>query len=187
MLIFVVLALAALGIARERERGTLEQLLISPLRTSEFFIGKAIPVVMVAFIEFILMLIIVTFIYHIPLQGSVAVLLIFIFFYILVELGWGITLSVFSRTQMQALVLVFLLIMVETIFSGYAVPLESMPTVMQWISNLFPIKHFLVIFKGIMVKGAPISAFPVQLGAIFMLGVGIWTLAILNLRRSRLD
>lgn len=187
MLIFVTVALAALGIARERERGTLEQLLISPLRSAELFIGKAIPVVIVAFIEFILMLIIVTSLFHIPLQGSVAILLIFVFFYILVELGWGITISVFSRTQMQALVLVFLLIMVETIFSGYAVPTESMPTVMQWISNLFPIKHFLVVFKGIMVKGAPISAFPVQLGAIFMLGVGIWTIAILSLRRRRLE
>lgn len=187
LLIFVTVALAALSIARERERGTLEQLLISPLRSAEFFIGKAIPVVMVAFIEFILMLIIVTSLFHIPLQGSVPILLMFVFFYILVELGWGITISVFSRTQMQALVLVFLLIMVETIFSGYAVPIESMPTVMQWISNLFPLKHFLIVFKGIMMKGTPISAFPVQIGAIFLLGVGIWTIAILSLRRRRLE
>lgn len=187
ILVFIALAIPAWGIARERERGTLEQLLMSPIRTSEFFIGKAIPAVLVAFTVFLLMLAIITLVFHIPISGSLAALLGFSLFYILVELGWGITISVFSRTQMQALLFVFLLIMVDTIFCGYAIPVESMPTWVYWISNLFPLKHFLIVFRGIMVKGTPLGAFPTEIIALVLLGVTIWAIAIVSLRRRRLD
>lgn len=183
ILAFIALVIPAWGIARERERGTLEQLMISPLRTYELFLGKAIPAVIVAFTVFLLMLGIVTFLFDVPLRGFLAAIFGFSLFFIIVYLGLGVIFSVFSRTQMQALLLVFLFTMVENVFSGYAIPVESMPTVINWLSNLSPLKHALIVFRGIMVKGSSLGAFPTEIIALILLGVGIWAIAIISLRR----
>jgi len=183
ILVFIALVIPAWGIARERERGTLEQLMISPLRTYELFLGKAIPAVIVAFTVFLLMLGIVTFLFDVPLRGFLAAIFGFSLFFILVYLGLGVIFSVFSRTQMQALLLVFLFTMVENVFSGYAIPVESMPTVIKWLSNLSPLKHALIVFRGVMVKGSSLGAFPTEIIALILLGVAFWTIAIISLRR----
>jgi len=186
ILVFIALVIPAWGIARERERGTLEQLMISPLRTYELYLGKAIPAVIVAFTVFLLMLGMVTFLFEVPLRGSLAAILGFSLFFIPVYLGLGVIFSVFSRTQMQALLLVFLFTMVESVFSGYMTPVESMPLWVQWLSNLFPLKHALILFRGVMVKGSSLGAFPTEIIALILLGVAFWMIAIISLRRRSL-
>lgn len=186
MLYMVALMVASLGIARERELGTLEQLLVSPLRPIELIIGKAIPAVIISYLDFLLMLAITLFIFHVPLRGSLPLLLTVSLFYIFVELGWGIMISTISSTQQQALLLVFILAMTEMVFSGYAIPIESMPRPLQLLSNLVAIKHFLIIFRGILLKGAGLRAFIPEIVAIAIIGVVVMSLTLWVFRK-RLD
>jgi ABC-2 type transport system permease protein len=187
MLAFVAVMVASLGIARERERGTLEQLLVTPLRPIELIIGKAVPAIILGYVVFLMMLGIIVAGFHVPMRGSWPLLLILALFYILVELGWGIMISAVSRTQWQALLLVMVIVMVEMVFSGYAFPVELMPGPLRLLSNLAPIKHWLLVFRSILLKGAGPAVFWPELLALAVLGTGILTMTILVLRRQQLD
>lgn len=186
MLEMVALMIAAISIARERELGTFEQLMVTPVRTWELIIGKAIPAVVISYFDFLIMLGITIFIFGVPMKGSLPLLLVLALFYIFVELGWGLMISGFSRTQLQALLLVMILAMVGMVFSGYAFPVDTMPPLMQMVANLVPIKHWLLVMRDIMLKGAGISMFWKELVALGVLGVVINSITLTILRR-RLD
>lgn len=186
MLAAITVMVAALGIARERELGTLEQLMVTPLRGLELIIGKAIPAIIISYMVFLLMLAISLTVFGVPMRGSWALLLVLAAFYLFVELGWGIMASAVSATQLQALLLVFVFIMVEIVFSGYAFPVENMPRALQLISNLFPIKHWLIVFRSILLKGAGPSAYWQELVALAILGTGVMGATLLLLRRQRI-
>jgi ABC-2 type transport system permease protein len=186
MLEMVALMVAAISIARERELGTFEQLMVTPIRSWELIIGKAIPAVVISYIDFLLMLGITIFIFGVPMKGSLPLLLVLALFYIFVELGWGLLISGFSRTQLQALLLVMVVAMVAIVFSGYAFPVDTMPPLMQMVANLVPIKHWLLIMRDIMLKGAGINMFWKELVALAILGVIINAVTLTILRR-RLD
>ena len=188
---FIAAAIAAMvasmAIARERELGTLEQLMVAPLHTPELVIGKSIVAILLGYAEFLLMLGMVVWVFHVPLRGSLPLLMIIAFFYMLVELGWGLMISAVARTQMQALLIAFAVVMVMVIFCGYAFPVETMPPLMRIIANIFPLKHWLVIFRGILLKGAGLQVFWRELLAIAGLGVVIYTGTVLLMRRKRLE
>lgn len=186
MLAAVTAMVASLGIARERELGTLEQLLVTPLREFEMVIGKAVPAILLAYAVFLLMLAISIGMFGIPMRGSWPLLLGLAAGYLFVELGWGIMVSAVSKTQLQALLLVFVVIMVQTVFSGYAFPVENMPRPLQLVANLFPIKHWLIVLRSIMLKGAGVAAFWQELVALAFLGTAINASTVLLLRRQRL-
>jgi len=154
MLEFTVLLFAAIAFSRERELGTLEQLLVMPFSSLEIIIGKSIPVIIVGFTDFLLMLTMVHFAFGVPIRGSLVLLLILAFGYLLVELSKGLVISVISRTQHQAFLLVLLIGMVDFMFTGYAAPVEGMPQVLQWFANFIPAHHWLTILRGILLKGA---------------------------------
>jgi len=179
--------IASMVIAKEREIGTLEQLLITPIRSTELVIGKSVMAVSLGFTLFVLMLGMVVWLFGVPMRGSLSLLLILALIYMLVELGWGLMISSFAKSQMQALLIAFAVIMVMIIFSGYAFPVETMPPFMQLISNLFPLKHWLIMFRSIMLKGAGLDVIWPQLVAILGLGVLIYTGTILLLRRKKLE
>jgi len=185
MLAAITIMVASLGIARERELGTLEQLMVTPLRPVEMVIGKAIPAVVIGYIVFLLMLAISLIGFGVPMRGSWPLLLGLAAFYLFVELGWGIMASAISRSQLQALLLVFVFIMVEMVFSGYAFPVENMPTALQVVSNLFPIKHWLVVFRSVLLKGAGPASYWQELVALAVLGTGVLSLTVWLLRRQR--
>jgi ABC-2 type transport system permease protein len=183
MLVAVALMIASLGIARERELGTLEQLLVTPLRGIELVIGKALPALVVAYVNFLLMLSLVVFVFKVPMRGSWVLLLTIAFFYILVELGWGLMISAISKTQVQALLLAFMIMMAEVVFSGYAFPVENMPWLLQRVANFVPIKHWLLILRGILLKGAGVDIFWRELLSLAALGVVINVVTVLFLRK----
>jgi ABC-2 type transport system permease protein len=183
MLSGVALMLASLGIARERELGTLEQLMVTPLRSSELILGKALPVLILAYLNFLIMLALVVFVFQVPMRGSWSLLLAIAFFYLLTEMVWGLMISAVSRTQVQALLLAFMLMMVEVVFSGYAFPVENMPWLLQRIANFVPIKHWLLILRGILLKGAGVSVFWKELASLAALGLAINVITIYFLRR----
>ncbi len=185
VLLAVSLSIASLGIARERELGTLEQLHVTPLRGSELIIGKALPAVVLAYAEFLILLAVSHFGFGVPIRGSLALLMTIAFFYIFVELGWGLMISSVSKNQQQAMLIAFSLMMVETIFSGYASPVENMPAALQVVANFVPIKHWLIILRDILLKGVGVEVFWPELLALALLGIAINAMTVWVLRRQR--
>jgi ABC-2 type transport system permease protein len=185
---FIVGAIAAMiaaaAVAREREMGTLEQLLVTPLRPIEMLIGKSAAAILIGYTEFILIVLMIHFVFEVPMRGSWTLLWVLSFFYMLVELSWGLLVSAFAHNQLQAMLLSFCVVMVMMTFSGYAYPVDTMPRVMQLVSNIFPIRHWLVVFRSIMLKGAGIADFWPRLLAIAALGVLMMSAAVLVLGRK---
>jgi ABC-2 type transport system permease protein len=171
MIEFTILVFAALTFSREREFGTLEQLLVMPFSSLEIIIGKSIPVILVGLFDFTLMLSVVHFAFHVPVRGSLVLLFILAFVYILVELGKGMAISVFSKSQHQAFLLVFMVGMIDFMFTGYAAPVESMPKVIQYLAYFIPAHHWLSIMRGISLKGSTII--DILPNILFLIGLGL--------------
>ena len=184
MLEFTVLLFAALTFSRERELGTIEQLLVMPFSSLEIIIGKSIPVIMVGFTDFLLMLAMIHFAFDVPVRGSLALLLVLAFGYLLVELGKGLVLSVISKTQHQAFLLVLLVGMVDFMFTGYAAPVESMPHALQIFANIIPAHHWLTILRGIALKGAGMEVLWPNVLVLAILGIVIGTFSLLFVRKA---
>jgi ABC-2 type transport system permease protein len=178
MLEFTVLLFAALAFSRERELGTLEQLLVMPFSSMEIILGKSLPVIIVGFADFLLMLAMVHFAFGVPVRGSLLLLMILAFGYLLVELGKGLVISVISHSQHQAFLLVLLVGMADFMFTGYAAPVEGMPQVLQWFANLIPAHHWLTILRGILLKGAGLDVLWPHVAALAALGlvIGVFSL-----------
>ena len=184
MLEFTTLLFAALAFSREKELGTLEQLLVMPFSSLEIIIGKAIPVIIVAYTDFLLMLGMVHFVFDVPIRGSLGLLFLLGFGYLLVELGKGMVLSVISKTQMQAFLLVLLVGMTDFMFTGYAAPVESMPQALQTFAKIIPAHHWLEIVRGIMLKGAGIEVIWEHVAALGILGTVIMIFSLRFVRRA---
>lgn len=184
MLEITVLLFAALTFSRERELGTLEQLLVMPFSSLEIIVGKSIPVVMIGMADFLLMLGMVHFAFGVPVRGSFPLLLVLAFGYLLVELGKGLVLSVLSRTQHQAFLLVLLVGMVDFMFTGYAAPVESMPRALQGFANLIPAHHWLTILRGILLKGTGLNVLWPNVLALLILGSVIGTFSFRFVRKA---
>jgi ABC-2 type transport system permease protein len=184
MLEFTVLLFAALSFSRERELGTLEQLLVMPFSSLEIMIGKSIPVILVGFFDFALMLAMVHFAFGVPVRGSLLLLFVLALVYLLVELSKGMVISVVSRSQHQAFLLVMLVGMADFMFTGYAAPVEGMPQAVRLFANLVPAQHWLTILRGILLKGSGLAILWPQVLALGILGLVIGTFSWRFVRRS---
>ena len=174
---------------RERnwgELGALEQLLVMPLRRIEIIIGKAIPAMLIAALDFVIMWAIITRGYGVPMRGSFAVLLGLSLLFIVAEIGWGLIISALSHTQQQAVLMIFVLALVDVSFSGYMVPIDRLPAALQILSQFFPLQHYLVIIRAVMLKGAGLPLLMDQVLALAALAVGGTVVALATLR-GRLD
>ncbi len=183
MIEFTILIFAALTFSREREFGTLEQLLVMPFSSLEIIIGKSIPVILVGLFDFTLMLGVVHFAFHVPVRGSVVLLFVLAFVYILVELGKGMAISVFSKSQHQAFLLVFMVGMIDFLFTGYAAPVESMPKIIQYLAYFIPAHHWLSIMRGIALKGSTIIDILPNLLFLIALGLVIGFFSLRYIRK----
>ena len=184
MLEFTVLLFAALSFSRERELGTLEQLLVMPFSSLELIVGKAIPVIIIGFVDFLVLLGMIHFGFDVPVRGSLGLLLILALVYIFVELGKGMVISIISKTQHQAFLLVMLVGMADFMFTGYAAPVEGMPEILQFIAKFVPAHHWLEILRGILIKGAGLDVLWPHILALLLLGLVIGTFSWRFLRRS---
>jgi ABC-2 type transport system permease protein len=184
MLEFTVLVFAALSFARERELGTLEQLLVMPFSSLEIIIGKSIPAVLIGFCDIVIMIFLVQVAFGLPMRGSLALLLILAFMYIFVELGKGLVISVVSRTQHQAFLWVFLVGFIDLMFTGYAIPVESMPAGLRFLANFIPAHHWLTIFRSVMLKGAGLDVLWPHVLALVGLGLVIGGFSLSFVRRA---
>jgi len=182
----VTMLVASLGIIRERERGTMEQLIVTPTRKVELMIGKALPVLVISLVDFIIMHTVATRVYGVPMRGAFELLLGLTALYIMAEMGMGLIVSSVVRSQQQSLVLVFLIGVTNVAFSGYLVPVENMPWLLSKLSYLFPVQHYMTILRRVMLKGAGLVDLSSDVLALVLLGAAISMTAYSVLQR-RLD
>ncbi len=154
MLILIGLVLTSLAIVREKEIGTIEQVMVTPIRRTEFILGKTLPFLITGYITMTMMFLIALIIFGIRIQGSLLLLYLASGIYMLGNLGLALLVSVTSRTQQQALLTAFLILVPSILLSGFIFPIDNMPPSIQWLTLLNPMRWFLQILHGIVVKGA---------------------------------
>jgi ABC-2 type transport system permease protein len=178
--------LPTVAIVRERERGTLEQLFVTPIRPIELIIGKSLLALLITYVGFVGMLALNVYHFEVPFRGSLILLMVLTGYYIFVELGWGLLISVSAKTQGQGLLVAFFLVVLEVILSGQILPVEFMPRPVQMVSYLAPNKHYTAIVRAVMLRGVGLSDLWPQVIALGVLGVALYTVAAFRLRK-RLD
>lgn len=173
----------ALSIAREKEEGTIEQLIVTPLRSIELIVGKVIPYVIISLFNLIEVLLIGVFWFGVPINGNVLLLLALGLLSLLVSLGIGLFNSTIANTQQEAMFLTFFLMLPFIFLSGFFFPLEAMPQMLQWISYLVPLRYMLVIVRGIILKGTGLDILWDQVLALILFAAVMLTLASLRFRK----
>jgi len=173
----IVLVVAAVTFVRERELGTLEQLMVTPIRRTELILGKALMALVIGLLNFYLLLLTVTWWFHVPMRGSLTLLTALALLFIVAEITWGTLISVISTSQQQAILFVFFLAILEITFSGYLVPTENMPAVMRFLSQFSPLQHFTTIVRAVLVKGATLPMLAHHVVALVLLAAGAVTIA----------
>ena len=185
VLMIITTTLTSLAIVKEKEAGTIEQVVVTPLRDSEFILGKMIPFTIIGFIEMFLVLIVAVYFFHVPLRGSLPALLVLSLLFIIVGLGLGIFVSSVSKTQQQATMTAqFLIIFPMMILSGFVFPIQNMPKAFQYITYLIPIRYALEIVRGIFLKGDSFGNLIPQTLALLAIGTVVLSLSIYTFRRS---
>jgi ABC-2 type transport system permease protein len=154
----ITIMLTAFAMVREKEKGTIEQLMVSPLRPWELVLGKMVPYVLIGSLDFVIALWFGTWLFHVPIQGSLGLLLLLGFGFVICALAIGMLISTKASNQLQAMQIAFLTILPTVLLSGFMFPRESMPKVIYWISNVIPLTYFLNILRGIILKGVDITA-----------------------------
>jgi ABC-2 type transport system permease protein len=181
LLLVVTTNLSSMAIVRERELGTLEQLNVTPIARWELILGKMLPYALIGFIDILLVVLVAVFWFEVPLRGSFALLLAMCAVYLLTTLGLGLFVSTISSTQQQAMMTASFFFLIPMVFlSGFVFPIENMPAAVQPVTYLIPLRYFLVILRGIFLKGVGLETFWPDALALFAWGVGILTLATLR-------
>jgi ABC-2 type transport system permease protein len=184
VLLLMCLLLTALAVAREREVGTLEQLMVTPLTPTELMLGKTIPVAVVGMIDLALVSGVAVFWFRVPFRGSVLALILAALVYILAGLALGLLISTVSRTQQEAFLTMFLFILPAVILAGFLYPVETMPAFFRWLSLLDPVRHFLVIVRAIFLKGEGIAGLWAQYAALLAMAVAAISFSVARFRRT---
>ena len=177
--LLIALVVTGQSIARERELGTFDQLMVSPLRVSEILIGKTVPPLIIGVLQSTAFLLVAVVFFQIPFRGSLVLLYLGIIFFLASVIGVGLFISSLSQTQQQAFLGTFLFTAPAILLSGFATPIENMPGWLQILTQANPLRHFLVIVRGVFLKGLPAadvlaSVVPLILIAIFTLSTAAW-------------
>jgi len=158
--------------------------MVVPLRRIELVIGKAIPALVIGALNFLFMLAVAVFAFHVPLRGSLLLLFALTLLFIITEIGYGIFISGIARTQQQAILFVFVLAVVDMTFSGYMVRIKNLPAVLQAVAQVVPFRHYLAIVRGVMLKGAGLDVLWPHAAAMLLMGLLVTAVAVRNLSRS---
>ncbi len=184
LITIMCLLLTSLSVVNEREMGTLEQLMVSPLAASEMILGKTIPVAFIAFIDLALVVSVALLWFHVPFVGSMTLLVFASTLYILAALGLGLLISTVSKTQQEAFMGMFLVLMPSIILSGFMYPIRSMPVFFQRLTLLNPLRHFMEIVRAIFLKGAGMVDLWPQLAALAIFAVALLSLSVWRFRHT---
>jgi ABC-2 type transport system permease protein len=186
IIMIVTLMLTSLAIVREKEIGTMEQLMVTPMRPIELMVGKTLPFALVGLFDVILVTSAALLIFHIPLRGSALLLLASATLFLLTSLGAGLFVSTISQTQQQAMMGAFMFSMPCFMLSGFAFPIRNMPVAVQYLTYLNPLRYFIEIVRGLFLKGTGFAVLWPQMAILAVYGVSVVTLSALRFRK-RLD
>lgn len=186
ILTMTMVMLTAMAIVRERERGTLEQLIVSPVRNLELMVGKILPYVAMGYLQMSLILLAGRFIFGVPLNGSLALLYAMAFVFISANLALGLFFSTLARSQQQAMQMSFFFFLPNILLSGFMFPWEGMPEPARWLAEVLPLTHFLRIVRGIVLRGSGAGDLAGEAGTLALIGGALILLASLRFRK-RLD
>ena len=178
ILMLVTLSLTSMAIVREKEIGTMEQLMVTPLRPAELILGKTLPFVAIGFFDMLLVFAVSLLLFKVPFVGSFALLCLAAVLFILTTLGAGLFLSTISRTQQQANMSTFLLFQPFSMLSGFTFPIRNMPESVQWFTYLNPMRYFLEIVRGVFLRGSGLDTLWPNFLALAVFGVLILGLSV---------
>jgi len=184
ILAIITTILMSMAIVKEREVGTLEQLIVTPIKPSQLIIGKMIPFVILGFVDALIVLGVMVFWFGIGIRGSFIFLLASSFIFVLSTLGIGLFISTISKTQQQAMMVAQFGIMMPMLYlSGFAFPIENMPKILQYISYLVPVRYYIVILRAVILKGASFSELLPEFAILLSIGVAILFASALRFRK----
>ena len=177
ILFVITMLLSSLAIVREKEIGTIEQVIVTPIRKHEYILGKTLPFVLIGYLDVALISLVGKIVFDVPVRGSLWLLFLATTLFLMSSLGVGLLISTVSRTQQQAMMSAFFIIFPAMLLSGFAFPIENMPEPVQWLTLLNPLRYYMVIIRGIFMKGVGIAALQEQLAALAVTGTVMLAIA----------
>jgi ABC-2 type transport system permease protein len=183
LLTVITALLTALGIVREKEMGTLEQLMVTPIGKFHFIVGKTLPFVIIAFVEMSVALLVGAVWFGIPFRGNLALLAMTAPLFLLTTLGVGLFISTISGTQQQALFFAWFFMIFGILMSGFFTPIENMPRVFQLLTYVNPLRYFITIIRAIFLKGSGVQDLAGEILALMVFGLVIFSLALMRFRK----
>jgi ABC-2 type transport system permease protein len=184
LVMIVTMMLSAMSVVREKEVGTMEQIIVTPIRRWEFILGKTLPFALIGYLNVTMVSTLAAFWFDIPLRGSLLLLGAATGVYLLSTLGFGLFISTVSRSQQQAMLSATMFMFPAMLLSGFAFPVENMPESIQYLTWLNPLRHYLVIIRGIFLKGVGIEVLWLQIAVLAALGSSILAIAIYRFRKT---
>jgi len=179
----ITMLLTAFATVRERERGTLEQLIITPVKPLELIVGKLIPYAFIGFWDMLLVLCLGVFWFNVPINGSIIQLLLLSLIFLIAALGFGMFVSTVSKTQLQAMQVSFMIILPSILLSGFMFPRDSMPKLLQILGNIIPLTYFIHILRGIILKGVGSSYLWTDIIPLIVFAIGILFLSVIRMKK----
>ncbi len=184
IVMLVTLLLTSMSVVREKELGTMEQIVVTPITPAEFILGKTMPSIILGFVNMIFVTLISVFWFDIPVRGSITTLFVANGFYLMTTIGIGLVISTISDTQQQAMMSTFFFYLPAVLLSGFMFPIANMPDVVQFFTYLNPLRYFLVIIRGIFLKGVGVAILWPQILALLVLGSLVLALAVKRFRKT---
>jgi len=176
--------MTSMGIVRERERGTLEQLIVTPIKSYELMIGKIVPYIVLGYLQITVALLVGVLVFHVPIRGSLLELYLLTLFFITASLGLGILISNIAKTQMQAFQMSFFVMLPSILLSGFMFPREAMPKFIYYLSAVIPLTYYLDIIRGIVLKGIGFPYLVGQVVSLLVFSVVLLTISILKFKKK---
>jgi ABC-2 type transport system permease protein len=177
IVMLITLMLTSMAVVREKEIGTMEQIMVTPITSGEFILGKTVPFAIIGFADVILITVIGVFWFEVPIRGNLLLLFIATALYLMTTLGVGLLISTVSETQQQAMMSTFFFYFPAVLLSGFMFPIANMPVIIQWLTYLNPLRYFLVIIRGIFLKGIGPTVLWPQMFALAIMGLSVLWLA----------
>ena len=184
IVLIITMVLSSMAVVREKEIGTIEQIIATPIRKSEFILGKSIPFIMIGFIDVAMITAVAYFWFEVPIRGSLLLLFGGTALFLMSSLGFGLFISTISETQQQAMMSAFFFVFPTMLLSGFAFPIENMPQAVQWLTFINPLRYYLIIIRGVFLKGVGVDILWPNLLGLFLIGTAILMFAIRRFRKS---
>jgi ABC-2 type transport system permease protein len=184
IVLIITMLLSSMAVVREKEIGTMEQIIVTPITKTEFILGKTIPFVLIGFIDVAVITLVSYFWFDVPIRGSLLLLFAATALFLMSTLGFGLFISTISATQQQAMMSAFFFIFPAMLLSGFAFPIENMPQSVQYFTYLNPLRYYLVIIRELFLKGVGLDILWPQMAGLLLLGSAILSFAVLRFRKT---